>query len=362
MPDDVAAQLEPLFIVWVALLGACVGSFLNVCIFRMPRECMSVSQPKRSFCPRCGRKLRWTDNIPILAWLALRGRCAGCKIPISPRYPLVETLTMLVFGWIAYRLLPGQMASLATWGALGIHVTFASALIVVAGIDLDHRIIPDEISLSGLVLAPLLIALVPSALPYGPPDPSASLGFVHALIESPLHWWGLDGCAETLRGWADPTTPRSPHLLGFWGSLLGALLGASFMHGVAVLFGSVLGPNAMGFGDVKLAGMIGAVAGWQGLGVALAVALVTGSAVGLVYMLATGRSRPSQDDLGPQAPPFRRWLLTRLGARPDHLRTWPGTALLVRMATGEGSIPFGPFLAVGAAVAVFAPEASGFLA
>jgi leader peptidase (prepilin peptidase)/N-methyltransferase len=144
------------------------------------------------------------------------------------------------------------------------------------------------------------------------------------------------------------------------GSLLGAVLGAGFMHGVGITFGQLLGREAMGFGDVKMMGMIGAVAGWEGLLVTLVVALSTGSAVGLVYMAATGRPQPTGADLAPDAPAGRRWVLRLVGARqaPDDrvVRTWPGTSLVVRLATGEPSIPFGPFLALGAAVAVFVPN------
>ena len=97
------ARLEPIIIVWLWCVGACTGSFLNVAVFRLPRRCLSVMRPARSFCPGCRHAIPWYENIPLLSWLVLRARCSGCSMPIHWRYPLVELVTMLFFGWLAWR-------------------------------------------------------------------------------------------------------------------------------------------------------------------------------------------------------------------------------------------------------------------
>src|SRR2546426_2491754 len=141
-----------------AVFGACIGSFLNVCIWRLPRPGLSIFFPRRSHCPACGTSLAWYDNIPILSWLILGARCRSCKWPISSRYPLVEALTAILFGVTAYRYLPAETGQ---WGEFLAVSALAAALIVASLIDIDLRIIPDEITLPGMVALPILGLLIP---------------------------------------------------------------------------------------------------------------------------------------------------------------------------------------------------------
>ena len=127
---------------YILIVGLCIGSFLNVCIHRLPKGTSIVRPP--SACPTCGALIRWYDNIPILSWVILHGRCRGCKAPISVRYPLVELITGL------FALITVLRFGLE-WQTL-IYFIFILALIVITFIDLDHRIIPDIISLPGIPL------------------------------------------------------------------------------------------------------------------------------------------------------------------------------------------------------------------
>lgn len=138
-------------IVGIAVLGACVGSFLNVCIHRWPRN-LKVNQPARSFCPSCERPIPWHENLPILSWLLLRGKCAGCRKPISPRYLLVELLTAAVFLliWLAFP--PAEAAAL---------IVLAVACIVTVFVDFEHYIIPDQVTWGILPFGILASVLVP---------------------------------------------------------------------------------------------------------------------------------------------------------------------------------------------------------
>jgi len=257
---SVAAGVPPAF--WVAVacvFGLVVGSFLNVVIHRLPRG-ESIVRP-RSRCPACGRPVAALENVPVLSWLWLRGRCAGCRGPISPRYPAIELLTGLAFAAVAAR-----------WGAAPmtpVLCAFAAALIAAAAIDFDHHIIPDEISLGGLVVA---LAIVPWARSV---DGGAwldealrsvagaalgagllwSVGFAHARAAAAMgrrfeHWPG-DGEDFPRPGQAD-----------FW-----------------------LWFPGMGLGDVKLLAMIGAVLGPIGVVETIVVASVAGLLVGLAWAL-----------------------------------------------------------------------------
>src|SRR5262245_4244871 len=138
--------------VFSGLLGLLVGSFLNVCIFRLPRECMSIVRP-RSRCVSCRAFIAWYDNIPVFSWLILGGRCRHCRVRISPRYVLVELLTSAIFLWAAHvQLYEGTLRPewhRAVWFA--IQAGLASSLIVCTFIDLEFTILPDEITLSGIV-------------------------------------------------------------------------------------------------------------------------------------------------------------------------------------------------------------------
>jgi leader peptidase (prepilin peptidase)/N-methyltransferase len=140
-----------LFSVFAFVLGATVGSFLNVCIYRLPRD-LSVNQPRRSFCPNCKQPIPWFHNIPLISWLSLRGRCANCGNKISFRYFGVELLTALLY-LAVWRFFPWNVA-LAYW-------VFVSLVVVATFVDFEHFIIPDEITIGGTVLGIIASVLVP---------------------------------------------------------------------------------------------------------------------------------------------------------------------------------------------------------
>jgi leader peptidase (prepilin peptidase)/N-methyltransferase len=207
----------------VALLGALVGSFLNVVIYRLPRR-ESLTRPG-SRCPRCGEPIALYDNLPVVSWLLLRGRCRRCGAPIAPRYPLVELLTAVVFATVA--LVRGVDAELI------LELPFAAALISIAGIDLEHKIVPNRV-------------VVPAAL------------FAVA--------------ASTL-----VRTDELPELLIAGAAAFGLLLAAALAY-----------PAGMGMGDVKLAGVMGLYLGLS-VAPALLAAFAAGSLVGLGLIVREGR-------------------------------------------------------------------------
>lgn len=223
----------------VFLFGAIVGSFLNVCIYRLPAG-ESVVTP-RSRCGACKTPVRAIDNIPILSYLLLRGRCRACKTAISVRYPLVEALT--------------GVAALATFVVFGptlqafILFAFLCALIVVSMIDLDHQIIPNVISVPGI-----------------------AIGFAAALLVGQPSWRA---------------------------SLAGLLLGGGVLWGVSETYYRLTGREGMGFGDVKLLAMIGAFLGWQAIPVTLLLASLTGTLIGVAVMLARGSDSRTPIPFGP---------------------------------------------------------------
>jgi leader peptidase (prepilin peptidase)/N-methyltransferase len=213
------------------VLGAVFGSFLNVLIHRLPRG--ESPWHGRSHCPHCRRTVRWYENVPVLSFLALRGRCAGCRQSIAWRYPGVEIAAALLalacerhFGFGA---------------AAGAYFLFLAALLAIACIDWEHRIIPDELSLGALVLG---VALAATVLP-----------------------------------------------LGVWRALGGALVGAGFVWGVGRAYKSWRGMDGMGFGDVKLAAMIGAFLGPVAVVLTVFGAALMGSLYGLVLVARGGHAR-----------------------------------------------------------------------
>jgi leader peptidase (prepilin peptidase)/N-methyltransferase len=249
-----------------------VGSFLNVVIHRLPRGESIVSPASR--CPQCGHAIRPWHNVPVLGWLWLRGRCRDCRTWIPVRYPLVEAATAVLFAVIAARFGPTPMALI--WMAFG------AALLAAGAIDFDHRIIPDEISVGGLVLG---LTLVPAAQVFEGASASAAwlhaatgaalgggmlwiVGFVHARVCAAAgrrfeHWPG-----------DDEDFPH-PNSLDYWTWFPG-----------------------MGFGDVKLLAMIGAFLGPVGV----IETVVAASAVGLVFGIGWAvlrRSMASPFGFGP---------------------------------------------------------------
>ena len=148
------ASYELIFRCFAFVLGAAVGSFLNVCIYRLPRD-LSVNEPRRSFCPACKKQIPWQQNLPLLSWLFLRGKCASCGSKIAFRYFLVELLTALLFLaiWIAF-----------PWSIALVYWVFVSLLLAATFIDFEHFIIPDEITIGGTVTGALACLIVPALM------------------------------------------------------------------------------------------------------------------------------------------------------------------------------------------------------
>ncbi len=232
------------------LFGAMVGSFLNVCISRLPKG-ESIVTPG-SHCPDCGHPIKFYDNIPLISYLLLRGKCRSCKGAISAQYPLVEGVTAL--------------SSLLLFSKHGLslsylfYFSFIAALIVITVIDLYHQIIPDVISIPGIVVG-LLGALI---IPY----------------------------------------------ITFFNSLIGILLGGGSLFLVATLYQWLFKREGMGGGDVKLLAMIGAFLGWEAVILTILLSSLVGSITGIVIMALKGKD-------------FKY------------------------------AIPFGPFLSLGAVIALF---------
>jgi len=219
-----------LLLLFAGALGAIVGSFANVCIHRLPRGESVVTPPSR--CPRCGTRIAFFDNVPVISWLLLRGRCRSCAARIPVRYPIVEAVTSLLF-----------IACAAAWGptldALSGALLAAACLTLVAT-DLAHRTLPDEITLGGVAVA-LLFAAARDAGPGGRFDVAGS-----RLLES----------------------------------LLGAALGGGFLLAVRAAYLRFRGTEGLGLGDVKMLAMIGAFTGLAGAFLALFFGSLAGSLSG----------------------------------------------------------------------------------
>jgi len=232
------------------IFGALVGSFLNVCIFRLPNG-ESIIWPG-SHCPHCKKPIQFYDNIPLISYILLRGKCRYCKGSISLQYPLVEGITALS----SLSLFLKFGASLSYF----IYFTFVAALIVITVIDLHHQIIPDVISLPGIAVG-LLLSLI------------------------------------------------SPYIT-FFNSLAGILIGGGSLFAVATLYQWFFKREGMGGGDVKLLAMIGAFLGWKAVILTILLSSLIGSVAGIIIMVLKGKD-------------FKY------------------------------AIPFGPFLSLGAVIALF---------
>ena len=232
---------------FVFLAGLCIGSFLNVCIWRIPRD-ESIVWPG-SHCTACGHPIAPWDNLPLLSWLILNGRCRHCRAPISPRYFLVELLTGALFTalWLVHGV------SVLT----PVYLLFAAALVMATFIDLDHLILPDRVTLGGMILGPVLSFALPA-----------------------------------LQGQTD----RLPALLH---SLIGLALGYGLLWLVATLGRLILKRDAMGMGDWKLLGAIGACLGAQAVLFTIFVSSLTGTLLGLALIAARRKALQSKIPYGP---------------------------------------------------------------
>lgn len=227
------------FIVSAFLLGSIIGSFLNVCIIRVPEGRSIVSPP--SHCPTCKSAIRFYDNIPVFSYILLGGKCRGCGERISPRYPLVEFLT----GCLSVLLLLRFGPSLS----YVVYLLFVSSLVVITFIDIDHRIIPDKISL-----------------------PAIPIGFALSFLLPEVTWLQ---------------------------SLIGILVGGGSLLLVAVVYEAITGVEGMGGGDIKLLAMLGAFLGWEGVLFTIMASSLIGSVAGGGYMVLSGKGRKAAVPFGP---------------------------------------------------------------
>jgi leader peptidase (prepilin peptidase)/N-methyltransferase len=231
------------------LFGLLIGSFLNVCIHRWPRE-LSVVRP-RSRCPNCEAPIAWYDNIPILSWIVLRGHCRRCHAPIHWRYPVVELLTALTFVWFV---LPLGLSLAALKFCI-----FSAILIALAFTDLETRLLPVPFLEGGLAIGLLLSFFVPV------PDT-----IFHLLA-------GLFG------------KHPGPRLGSFGEAMLGAFLPAGTLWAAGWLFQKLRHKEGLGFGDVEMLAMVGAFLGLRGALVTVILGSLLGSVVGLTYIKLTGK-------------------------------------------------------------------------
>jgi leader peptidase (prepilin peptidase) / N-methyltransferase len=208
-----------------ALFGLMVGSFLNVCIYRLPRH-ESIVFPA-SHCTACGKAIKSYQNIPVISWLLLRGRCASCGDRISIVYPLVELMTGAIFAW--------HFAVFGLDWLVIPRLIFACGLIVLAFIDLRHRILPNPITLGGTLL-----------------------GFLFSLFLPP----------------------------GWLASLIGILIGGGVLFAIGEVYMKLRGIEGMGMGDVKMLAMIGAFLGWKGVLVTLVFSSISGAIVGAILLVS----------------------------------------------------------------------------
>ena len=233
-------QISPFVSVAAFLFGSIIGSFLNVVILRLPDPAASIAFPP-SHCPKCNHSLSWYENIPILSYLFLRGRCGHCRTHISLQYPVVEFLTGLL-----------AAAVVATFGfsvtTLGYFI-FCAALVTIIWIDLHHQIIPDVISLPGIVL-----------------------GFFFSFV-------------STFLSWQD--------------SLIGLLAGGGIFYAVSYSYYLLRKQEGLGGGDIKLLAMLGAFLGWQSLIFIIFASSVTGTIVGLFAMRSQKKGGATRIPFGP---------------------------------------------------------------
>lgn len=228
---------DPAVLVVAGVFGLLVGSFLNVCIHRLPNDQSVIAPP--SHCPACRTPLRWYHNIPVMSWVALGRRCAFCRARISARYPLVELLTAVLFVVHVWWFGPTPL--------LGVRLAFAAALVVLFLTDLDCRILPNEITLGGMVAG-----------------------------------WGAAAFLPP----------------GLVSSLIGTVLGGGVLWATGALYERVRGVEGMGMGDVKMLAMVGAVLGWPLMVLTLVFASFTGGLFGMVLIAMRADARTTAVPFG----------------------------------------------------------------
>jgi leader peptidase (prepilin peptidase)/N-methyltransferase len=281
------------------LFGLVFGSFLNVCIYRLPRE-LSVVSP-RSACPNCGAPIAFYDNIPVLSWVILRGRCRNCGARISPRYAIVELVTGLLFALSFYSASSGpESIKLSAFCFLIVGLIFT---------DAETHLLPDLLTKPGIVAGLIFSLWVPLR----------------------------DGPAMLLA-----RSLRMPPLISLLNSLAGAILGSAFILCVAVAYEALRGEEGMGRGDVKLMALIGAFLGVKLTLLVLLLGSLVGSIFGMALMVMVWFKRMAR----------RRQRHPDESASERRTRAWYSARLVYR----HFEIPFGVFLGIAALVAAFAGQ------
>ena len=285
----------------IFVFGLAFGSFLNVCIYRLPLG-LSVAKP-RSACPGCQHSIALYDNVPILSWLILRGRCRYCHTRISARYLLVELLTGLLF-LACYWHFGLTLATLK-------YCAFGFLLIGLIFTDAETKLLPDKLTLTGLGLGLLFSLLVPV-------NDMASQ-FVPGIVSLPF------------------SSELTVRLISVFDSLLGAALGASFIYGAGAIYLRWRGTEGMGFGDVKLMAMVGAFLGMRLTIFTIFTASLAGALFGLTTVFVVWLKRTHR---------FMRHLANAQAARR---RGWQSAQMVYRYY----QMPFGVFLGSMALFALF---------
>ncbi len=242
----------PVACAFMAVLGAIIGSFLNVVIHRLPRE-QSIVFPT-SKCPKCLAAIRAYDNIPIISYLLLRGQCRMCGMHISARYPIVEAITAVLFAAVTWH--DGLTL------ALPFDLAFSAAMVALIFIDAEHMILPNAITYPGVVFALLTRVLVP-------------------YLASPAHFDDLPQLLNFFPGfpiWS----------VSLIGALIGGLVGGGSLWLMGFLWEKLRGVEAMGFGDVKMMLMAGAFLGWRLTVLTIMIGALSGSVVGIAMMYRRG--------------------------------------------------------------------------
>lgn len=244
----------------VFIFGLVVGSFLNVCIVRLPKGRSIVNPP--SHCPKCQERIKWYDNIPVLSFFILRGRCRSCGQKISWRYPIVELMNGMFYIWI--------YSEFGLGGEMILVMALCSALIVITFIDLDYQIIPDVITLpgmlAGLILGPFFMTALSDPLPFG-----LAGVFPHA----------------------------GPYVTGLLNSFIGLMMGGAPLFIIGWLWERLRNIEAMGGGDVKLMAMVGSLIGWKGALLTIMLGALTGSLAGMILIIFKRHSMNKVIPFGP---------------------------------------------------------------
>ena len=243
--------MQTYWLVVTFIFGSIVGSFLNVCIYRLPRD-KSLCKPARSYCPHCHEPIAWYDNIPLVSYFALHGQCRHCGFTISCRYVIVEFMTAVLFA-LTYAVMSARGESVPV---TGVYMTLMAVLLMGSAIDIELRIIPNVVTIGGALLAPVLSVFVPRLHDYE--------SFGRTFLFSP----------DSVVG---PLTA----------SLVGMAVGAGATWLAGVMGKLLFKRDAMGLGDIKLMAMIGGLLGWQQALLIFFMAPFFGAVVGVIHLTRT---------------------------------------------------------------------------